>query len=241
MERQEIILYKNKPLERITASNIVLREETPLMKEKRLFLASDVIVGEYGITGFVAVDNKPEDRWWSYTEGDRIGVKWSVEDSPLLVAWKVSNPKRLSHYINTSTGFKMIRYFVLPSSVQEFFRRDKFLGDPLINKCAREGTILEEFDEVLVNPTYAFSGEQRELIDGILEHINPRLEKIGESRLSWEDYGHAVYFSFHPWQEYKPILEIGQESIMNSVLNFDKFLSHFDQRKTLKKRVLELK
>lgn len=239
-ENQEIILHEGNLLERVVASSIIQRKDKPLMQNKRLFLASDVIVGEYGVTGFLVVDNKPEDRWWSYTDGEKTGCVWSETDSLQLTAWKKTDPNRLSHYLNTSTGFKMIRYFVLPSNVKEFFDKDRYLGDPMINKCACEGTIPEYFDEERVNPSLAFSGGQRELVDEILEYINPRLEKIGESRFSWEDFGHNVYFSFHPWQAYKPVLQAGEESIIKAIGNFDQFLSIFDQKKALRKRILEL-
>jgi len=240
VQGNQIILYEGNPLERIASSNIVLSNDRPLMEQKRLFLASDVVLGEYGVTGFVVVDNKPEDRWISYTESDEIGVKWSENDTLQFTVWKEGDPNRLSHYLNTSQGFKMIRYFILPSKVRDFFRTDRFLGEPMIDKCAREGTIPDKFDETNVNPVYAFHGEERELIDSILEHINPRFEQIGESRFSWEDFGHRVYFSFHPWQVYKPVLGFGEESVVRAIRNFDQFLSRFDEKKKLNRRDLEI-
>ena len=240
----QIILYEGSPLERITTSDIVLRSDAPLMKQKRFYLASDVVVGEYGVTGFVIVDNKPEDRWISYTDGDKTGVSWDPKyhNVEFLLHGIKGNTFRESHFVNTSQGFKMIRYFVLPSNVRSFFIADKYLGEPMIDKCACEGAIPDEFDELKAYPVYAFEKrEEREIIDRILEHINPKLEKIGESRFSWEDFGHHVYFSFHPWQVYKPVLEAGEESIVRAVRNFDQFLSRFDERKLLQRRDLEIK
>src|SRR3989338_2966576 len=94
----QIILYEGSPLERITTSDIVLRSDAPLMKQKRFYLASDVVVGEYGVTGFVIVDNKPEDRWISYTDGDELGVRWGENDSVHFMIWKEEDPNRLLHY-----------------------------------------------------------------------------------------------------------------------------------------------
>jgi hypothetical protein len=240
-EDNQVILYEGSPLERIASSNIVLRTDKPLMDQKRLFLASDVIVGEYGVTGFVIVDSKPENRWISYTEGDKTGVIWDTEYHSLeFVIYGINEPLRKVHFVNTNEGFKMIRYFILPSNVSQFFTTDKFLGDPMIDKCCREGTLPEEFDEVVVNPVYAFRGEEREIIDRIIERISPNLQKIGESRFAWEDFGHQVYFSFHPWQTYKPVLEAGEESVVRAVRNFDQFLSKFDERKKLQRRDLEI-
>lgn len=236
----QVILYEGNPLERIAASDIVARSDSPLMKQKRLFLASDVIVGEYGVTGFVVVDTKPEKRWICYTDGNATGVPYGKEEAEMLLFGIDDDPYRLAHYIDTDQGFKMIRYFILPPNVRDFFRTDRYLGTPMINKCACEGTIPDEFDEVEVNTGYAFDGEERELIDGIIGHINPRLEHIGETRFSWEDFGHHVYFSFHPWQIYRPVLEVGEEAIVRAIRNFDQVLSRFDGNKTLQQRVLRV-
>lgn len=135
----------------------------------------------------------------------------------------------------------MIRYFILPNNVKDFFRKDKFLGYPMIDKCCREDTLPEEFDETEVNPVYAFNGEEIETVDMIITGISPKLEQIGELRFSWEDFGHHPYFSFHPWQVYKPVVEVGEESIVKAIKNFDNFLSRFDQKRILQKRTLEIK
>ena len=74
----------------------------------------------------------------------------------------------------------------------------------------------------------------------IIAGISTKLEQIGELRLSWEDFGHHPYFSFHPWQVYKPVVEVGEESIVMAIKNFDQFLSRFDQKKVLQKRTLEI-
>jgi hypothetical protein len=243
-KNNQIILYEGSPLERIAASDIVLRSDTSLMKQKRLYLASDVFVGEYNVTGFVVVDNQPEQRWISYTDGDKIGVPWGNDPNQIeFDLFGITNDaQRLAHFIGTDKGFKMIRYFILPLNVEDFFRSDRYIGEPLIDKCVCEGTIPDEFDEQKVNPVYAFrEREEEELIDRIIEHINPRLKQIGESRLSWEHFGHHVYFSFHPWQVYKPILEVGEESIVRAIRNFDKLLSRFDEKKKLQKRILKVK
>lgn len=241
-ENNKVILYQGAPLEKIAASEIVLvSKDKPLMEQQRMFLASDIVVGEYGVAGFVLVDNQPEDRWLSYDDGSKTGVPWCDTDSLHFVIWKDKEPHRLSHYIDTSQGFKMIRYFVLPSNIKEFFKTDKYLGEPVIDKCVCDGTLPEDFDEEKVNPFYAFrEGKERELINKIVSHINPRFEQIGELRFSWEDFGHHVYFSFHPWQVYKPVLEAGEESVIRAVRNFDECLSRFDNRKKLQKKILEV-
>lgn len=233
-----VILYEGSPLEKIAASSIVLNN-SELMKSERIFLASDVIIGEYGVTGFVLVDNKPENRWRSYTDGEWTGVTFKPNDIELPLFYSIGeNSPRLVHFVDTDKGFKMIRYFVLPSHVKEFFERDRHLGSPLIEKCCEEGTLPAEFDEVKVDLGYAFNGEQTDLINRILERVNPRFEKIPEVML-WQNIGQHAYFSFHPWQHYKPVLQAGEEAVVRAIRNFDMILSRFDMRNTLAKRELK--
>ena len=237
-----VILYQGSPLERIAASGIVMAKNKPLIKSERIFLASDIIVGQYGVTGFVLVDNKPENRWVSYTDGDRTRITWRLpyDEDEFALMGIIDEPYRMaSHYINTSKGFKMIRYFILPNNVKEFFQRDRKLDEPLIEKCCEEGTLPGDFDEEKVNIALAFHGEERALVDRIIKNITPRFKRIGGLRLSWQDSGYHAYFSFHPWQHYKPVLEAGEESIVRAIKNFDTVLSRFDMNKRLTKRDLK--
>lgn len=244
-DTNQVIVYQGSPLERVAASQLVMPETFMMMEQKKLYLASDVIIGKYGIVGMVIVDSRPEKRWYSYTNSDWTGVSMDAEaDDPdfLLARHGIESydSYRKAHFFDTDKGFKMIRYFILPENVREFFKRDSYLGDPLIDKCCREGTLPAEFDEVVVNPSLGFRDEDREVIDMILGQISPSLEKIGQHRFSWEDFGHHLYFSFHPWQHYKPVAQAGEEAVVRAVKNFDSVLRRFDEREVLQKRDLQV-
>ncbi len=112
----------------------------------------------------------------------------------------------------------------------------------MIDKCCMEGTIPEDFDEVKPDrPDYAFwlvdKGEL-DVIDAIVASINPDLANSPETAYRYD--GRHVYFSFHPWQLYKPAVEAGEESVVRAIRNFDIFLSRFDARGQLQRRELEI-
>lgn len=119
---REIIPYQGQALEVIRSKGLILPDSPAA---KRFFLPSGAVVGRYGVIGFVMIDSKPENRYVSYTDGDWVGVTYREEDFKWIYSDR--NP---SHFLNTDTGFKMIRYFALPSAVRIFFEKDKFLGIP---------------------------------------------------------------------------------------------------------------
>ncbi len=230
----DVILYEGSPLERIAASSLVLSGKMPLAKAPQIYLASDVIVGKYGVTGLLLVDSKPKPRWESYTDGNWTGA---VTDEKSVLFMSEYDPIRYAHYMNTSSGFKMIRYFILPPEVAAFFRQDSFLGDPMIDKCCRDGTLPEDYDEVLVNSRYVESSDEGRFLTQIINSVNPAFAKDQEPRNN-PKFGQKVYFSFHLWQVYKPVTEVGEESIVRAITNFDRVLSQFDNRNILQQRQL---
>ena len=75
-------------------------------------------MGQYGVTGFLIVDTRPEERWESYTNTDLYGVSHSLEHCIHIPDDVRNDPVRISHYINTDKGFKMVRYFLIPKNVR---------------------------------------------------------------------------------------------------------------------------
>lgn len=234
--KNQIILYEGSPLEVISNSSIVLSGNS-LMEQKRFYLASDVIVGRYGVTGFVIVDNRPEKRWVSYTDGSYSGVTYKPKG--YLGSGIEDKSRFLSHFVDTDTGFKMIRYFILPENIKEFFKRDEYLGDPMITKCCEQDTLPKEFDEVKATLIYLSDNDQN-LLKEIIRYISGGLKHIDEHSLFEAYYGHWVYFSFHPWQVYSPVIKAGEEGVIRSIRNFDNFLERFDRNAQLKKRDLQI-
>lgn len=231
-----IVLYQGAPLERIDTRALVFQETH--QKESRFFIPEDIVIGRYGVIGFVLVDNKPEQRWVSYTNSEWTGVHTGEPEVYL------SHSQNTSHFVNTDRGFKMMRYFILPPEVAEFFERDKFLGEPLIDKCCREGTLPEEFDENRADSRYAFGygGYTEggiELIEAAIRASFPELTEEERARYYWGRNQYA-YVSFHPWQEFKYVTQEGQSSIYAAVNNFDDVLTRFDTNKLLSPRDLRI-
>lgn len=238
-ETRSIEVHQGAPLERVSASGLVLAQ---YLGEPRYYLASDVAVGNYGVIGFVLADSRPEKRWHSYTNGEWIGVEYSEDD--ILFSDLIHDPLSRNHFLDTDQGFRMIRHFVMPLNIRDFFEKDRFLGDPLVDKCCREGTLPEDFDEVPGRPNYIYwegrtDGNPEGLLSKIIRYANPALEYSEDPGILWQDLGHRTYLSFHPWQAYKPVIEEGQESIFRAIANFDGVLSRFDRNGVLQTRGLE--
>ena len=152
------------------------------------------------------------------------------------------DPIRLAHYINTDKGFKMIRYFLIPHNVKEFLLQDKFLGEPMIDKCCGETPMPEWFDEekaIEVFESFKGDDEGYRLISSVIEGITPKLKQIGETKFGKRDLRHEHYLSFHPWQFYQTVIQVGEASVIAAIGNFDKILSMLDGRGTLMRRDLQ--
>ena len=49
-----------------------------------------------------------------------------------------------------------------------------------------------------------------------------------------------AYVSFHPWQDFKFVIQEGQNSIYAAIGNFDDLLSRFDSNRVLPERDLQV-
>jgi len=234
-EGRAIVPYQDQALEIVKSRSLVLPDSAAA---KRFFLPSGAVVGRYGVIGFLMIDSKPENRYVSYTDGEWAGVTYREED--LKWSYPERNP---SHYLNTDTGFKMIRYFALPPAVRAFFEKDKYLGDPLIDKCCREGTLPEELDEVKAYGNYAYwIADQKEVDDLIKSVIHSAYPQVTRDQLQdWKNpLGESVYLSFHPWKDFEDILPMGTDSIQAAIYNFDSVIERFDAQRVLTPRELSL-
>lgn len=240
--QSSVILYEGSPLERIAASAVLPRNKDVLQEflHSRFFLPSDIVMGRYGVTGFLIIDTRPEERWESYTDTNLYYISHSLDHRIHIPDEDRNDPIRVSHYINTDKGFKMIRYFLLPNNVRTFFESDEDLGEPMVRKCCR--TIPKWFDEDEAREVFGeLSGDEEgdKLVAAIIEGITPRLRQIGETELKRYDFKHQRYLSFHPWRFVKDVLAVGEDSIVEAIGNFDKFLGTMDRRGVLRKRNLQ--
>ena len=239
--QSSVILYEGSPLERIAATTVLPTERQALQEflHSRFFVASDLVAGQYGVTGFLIVDTRPERRWESYTDNDLYGVTHGLDHCVHIPDEVRNDPVRISHYINTEHGFKMIRYFLLPKSVDAFFKNDRFLGEGMIKKACEQDAMPHWYDEEEGYDVFthdAGSEAGRKIVERVIQEITPRLQQIGETNLQEFDFRHQRYLSFHPWQFLREALAVGEDSIVQSIGNFDRFLAAFDKRSVLRKR-----
>lgn len=234
LERKKfpIIEYQGSHLEAIQTRSLVFAEGH--QKESRLFIPGDIAISRYGVIGFVIIDSKPEKRWISYQDYSAIGV-------PHETAAPIYNDKAL-HYTNTDHGFKMIRYFILPPKVGEFFAQDKFLGRPMIDKCCLDETLPEDFDESVANPSHLAFGDiysdgTEELLMTIARACYPQLTQ-DELKQYERNHNQYAYLSFHPNQDFQFATHEGQNAVYAALSNFDDFIARFDTNQTLEVRDL---
>ncbi|GEM_PF-1600279 len=248
LQQRNVLIFQDSPLERIASSAVVPNNVLTDLVHSRFFLGSDFYMGTYGVTGFLVIDSRPEERWESYTDTNLYGVSHSLKHCMHIPQEVRNDPIRLSHYINTDKGFKMIRYFLLPSNVKELFSRDRHLKDSLVRKCCEDVPITEWFDEETaneiftgynINGSWISSREDGEkLVNGIIEGISPNLKETGESKFEKYDFRHEHYVSFHSWQVFRQCLVIGEDAVIAAIGNFDRMIPLIDKRGELKRRDL---
>jgi len=230
---RSIVLYQGSPIERVDTRTLAFPEGR--QGDPRYFVPEDIVVSQYGVIGFLIVDKTPEQRWYSYDNSEWTGVE----------VRNIGPDQNPSHFLNTDAGFKMIRYFMLPPTVGNFFARDRFLGEPMIDKCCREGTLPDEFDEIRADtPGFAFGlkagylfEEHQEFVRTVAKASFPDLT---DEELDHYDWGknQYTYLSFHPWQDFKHVISRGMESLLAAMNNFDTVIERFDSKRVLTPRDL---
>ncbi len=243
MGETSLVLYEGMPLERIAAGAIVPYDTLKELVHSRFHIEGDVVIGDYGVTGFLIIDERPEKRWESYTDGNLWFVPHSTECGH-LPEQAITDPFRRAHYLNTDLGFKMIRYFLLPPKIKEYFEKDQFIGEGLIRKCCEEG-VPEFYDEEralrVFGALMAEPAEGERLVDGVVAGMRAHLEDIwkDERKNPYEvDFARHAYMSFHPGQHREDVVNFGKQSIMNVVGNFDRMIAMMDRGNSLQRQQL---
>lgn len=216
-----------------------------------LYIASDLQVSQYGIRGLVLVDSAPENRTSSYYSNGHYnsGEPVSGSDNPGSDDIGGTNEYTIRHY-GTRHGFKALRLFVLPESVDEFMRTDKWIGEAMLSKCMEQDTTPKDFYEQPVSLSDALMtdhgkslGEEIAIekkkvavLAGILLLADPTtsLSNFQDRDGGWEYPYHGsnnqrAYISFHPWMLYKPVLDTLALSTTKALQNFDEMLGMFDR------------
>ncbi len=216
----ELSLWQGSPLSLAIPKEIV----ATAFAQPRFFIPTNVLISQYGIVGMLIADNKPESRKVSYSESEWIGVSASEEQFHTN-----GDPVRKAHYANTENGASFIRAFALPANVREVFARDKFLGEPMIDKCIDDETVPEEFDELELGQSERPASEACDLITAV---ASAGWQAAGITEIgAFEKHYLRARISFHGWFAFQQAVDIAQTGIISALRNFDEFLGHLDPSK----------
>jgi|Napbiome12C3dose_1001474.scaffolds.fasta_scaffold00001_354 hypothetical protein len=234
-----IVQSQGRLVEKIDLTN---QQITASNQQERYFPAAPFYRSAFGIEGYLFVDHHPEARWHSYTRGDCVHVPYH-RGKPSYCGHDVpptDDPIRLAHFFNTDQGFKLVRFFHLPEGVAQAFEEDAFSGDHLIEKCTRDRTLPQNFDEEPVSLTFLDNDDTnlKSLVKA-LTPINPAYSELASGSVLTAP-NHRVYFSFHPWPWYNLVVRIGEESLIKALVNFDTVLERMSPQVPLEKQKLVL-
>ena len=124
----------------------------------------------------------------------------------------------------------------MPERINDFFVSDKYLGEPMIEKIIAEGTIPNDWRDPnnweedkfpfnrLIEP--GKNDEYKRLI----ESISPELKWKEEM---YPGRHHRAWQSFHLFQDYQTIINVGKESLITALVRFDQFLERTDTKEKL--------
>lgn len=198
--------------------------------QSRFYIPGDppeIMVSQHGVIGMLVVDDRPRNRFADYDyDVPYYYDKNSCGEGKRARAEKLKelahDPERCARYVDTAEGKMIARVFVLPEYVKNFFKGDKFLGDPMILKLTADGVFddgvgLEESDD------YENMGD---LLDALI---------IGDvAAQAWEQAGldepvkgsqWQIWVSFHGNQFFDPAKSKAQEAVRRSIANFDACLN----------------
>ncbi len=200
-------------------TDLITSDDSPIL-QPRFFLPAEVIVGRYGVVGMVIADNRPEYRWVSYDDGEWTGIGYRESDM-----YGVTDPVKRAHFLNTESGFSLLRTFALPAQIAEVFDRDKFLGEPMIEKCACDSVFDEgvEFDERRALPEYQPVKNALPLMETIAQAAWHSAGIPGDKTYEWKQY--RTWISFHGWFVFSQAIVQAQLALEKAIGNFDYFLS----------------
>lgn len=239
----EVVQFQGELVERVDFTN---QQLTLPNQQERYYLVAPIYRSSFGVEGYLLVDHHPEERWHSYTDRDCIYVPYKMGESSYCGhdVPPTDDPIRLAHFFDTDQGFKLVRFFHLPEAVIQTFAEDTFSGAHLIEKSISDRTLPKNFDEVQV-ALNLLSGEKYGALQSLgraLTLVNPAYSELTDDRYpKWGTVpAHRVYFSFHPWPWYNLVIQIGEQSIIKALINFDRVLERMNPEVVLERRELIL-
>ena len=134
-----------------------------------------------------------------------------------------------------------LRYFAISEELMEIFRKDKFLGAPLLRKICEEGVVPEDFEELSVFPPWGENISEYNLRMGFADEtglgklvntlLAPLKERVGK------DYMYFPYVTYFPTAAYSLIVPTLEDSVKEVVVRFDEL----GDRNRLKETYKEIK
>lgn len=225
----DMVVYGGAPLERVTLDNLLA---TVPAKARDVNLASDIFTNEYGMIGFLLVDYLPGEGRGYWPEGwgwEAFEKEWEGSDG---FDKGKDNLRAKCKYISFPGTLKIIRYFIMPDIIGDFFRSDRYLGEPMIEKITKEDLIPDEWwnpddwNEHKV-PWIGLNEDKKAQYREVIEDI----EGIAKWKYDpWPGENHIAYQSFHLYQDFTIIRDIAQESVVKALIKFNQFLGRFDQK-----------
>ena len=188
--------------------------------ETRFFLVEQPIIGKHGVIGLLIGDRKPEQRWQCYTDPEWVGVSLGLD--PEAEREKYNDPIRRRRFWNTSSGFSLMRIFVLPEEAQEllwgFAERDQF-GWPSATldeqKAIRDWSPLGQGKATkLFKLTVGQIWEEFGLSLPLSPHDNLMSLMMGHPH-------ERVFISFHDWQHFADAVTSARQMTQGTIAAFD--------------------
>lgn len=255
----EVVVYEGSPLERVNAAEIAARRPELLVRGgEQVYLAGEVVVGDYGVAGCLIVDAHPEQRLVSY-EMDRDGwypsYPGSYEEylkdaernhlSPegnmatFDMELDFDNPEHFARFVGTAGGFKVVRAFLTPRELKaQMDGLGKFVGPAVRQECfsGEEVTLVPNEERMEHWPGQDIGDTRSENwhFDSLMA------EKLAalEAALGLGDTNRDYYVSFHGWPWHKQVMDLAQASLQASIARVDQLLGSLDRRQTIATRGL---
>ncbi|MDB5259005.1 MAG: hypothetical protein JWO73_213 [Candidatus Taylorbacteria bacterium] len=191
--------------------------------KSQYFIPTPIQISADGIVAMLIVDTQPEKRWVSYSDVNYSGIECGEGSTDAS-----HSPVRRAHYIDTHRGFSLLKVFILPPKIEELFGKDRFLGEPFIEKCVLDGVFDPgiELDEERVWCSFGSVTNALDLITVTLDQswkaagMPEYCDSIAERKCRFRNW-----ISFHAWFAFPQTIELADASILRALGNFDTLLA----------------
>lgn len=213
----DIVQYGERRLERLSCQEL-MRPEDLRQRLPRFYLSGDVYVGNFNQAGFVIGDRTPERRpGWIGSDFISVGL---TEEELMLIP----EEERPFHIADLAA----LRFFAVSEQLMEIFRKDRYLGVPMIRKICEEGVVPGEFNEMPIFPEerdphlkYAQIGGEEPLQDELATLVNIVLRPLRERTET--GYSYFPYVTYFQTQLYPRVMRTLEQSVQEVVHRFDEF------------------